>query len=196
MSAHVMHGKVAEFTTSTLRRARHLYVDEQLSCRAVAAKLAEESPEGEPSPSHTWVYDHLGRLGVLRTKSQADVVLQSRRRGKDYAAIHEVARRLTLEHNWSTRHIARLLGVTHKSIAFAIGPDERLNARDATLRRNWHADHPDVVKRVRRRARCISMRIDGATYSEIMLALQISKPTVSAYLRGAGLTGGYKLRLR
>jgi len=174
------------YPASLVREAERLYLEERLSCRGVARRLAAKH---DPPPSQQWVFDHLRRRGVLRSRSQADRVFNSRRTGKDYDALGRRARQLAGEKRWSVRQIARALGVSRNMVHAALRPDDRLDARQATLRRKWVADHPDVEARLDRRASAVFWRRQGLTYSRIAKLTGLSSATIYVALKEANLTG-------
>lgn len=165
--------------------AERLYVEERLSCRGVVKALARRF---DRAPSQQWVFDHLRRRGVLRTKSDADRIQNSRRTGKDYSALRRTARRLAQEKRWSVRHIARVLDVSRGMVRRSVDPVDRCDPSQATTRRAWQAEHPDVESRLDKHASAVFWRRQGRTYREIAGLTGLSIATIYLALKAAGMT--------
>lgn len=174
------------FTARTMLEARRLYVEERLSCRGVVARLRAAGVD--PAPSQQTVFDYLRRAGVLRTKSQADVIQNGRRNGRDYEAIGPVARELARERRWSVHRIARELDISRNAVKRHLEAEDRCDAAEATRRAQWEADTPEARARRERRIQVMQLRIAGKKLREIVAAVGVSLPTVCTWLREDGLT--------
>lgn len=175
------------YPVSLIQEAERLYVEERLSCRGVAARLAETY---DPAPSQEWVYQRLRERGVLRSKSRALRVRNGRENSKDYDALAAEAAKLAANRKLSIRRIAQDLGVSRNMARQAVRKADRCNPSRATRRRAWEADLPDVEDRLDRRARVIYLRRElGKTYAEIAAATGLARSTICVYLKDAGLIG-------
>lgn len=174
------------YPVSLVREAERLYVAERLSCRAVARRLAEKHGTG---PSQEWVHARMRERGVLRTKSETNKIQNGRRNGRDYekdlpARARELARR-----RWSVRRIARELGISRNAVKAYLPAADRCGPAEATVRQRWLADDAGAELRRGRRAQVLELRVRrGLKYREIAAITGLSVPTISAYLRQAGLT--------
>lgn len=176
--------RVPTFKTRIRREALKLYAS-GLSSRAVVRELEKSY---SPAPSQESICQWAKAAGILRSKTRANELRAKRVHQKDYDRIRQIARQLSDERQLSPMHIARVLGVQKSVIRRAIARDQRLDPSEATLRRKWQADLPDVNERLHKRETVITMRERGATYPQIIAATGLSQSTVSIYLRSAGLT--------
>lgn len=182
--------------SSLIHQAKALYLT-GLPCREVAAELARRLAPA-PAPTGQWVFQHMQRLGLLRTHSRAKEIEQARRHGRDYDAIRAEAVELVRERRWSARRAARHLGVTTGVVMRALPQELRQAAGpEAQRRRWWEAESPEVEARLDRRAEVVYRRRDlGQSYAEIHEATGISTHTIHRYLRSAGLVKPLRKRRR
>lgn len=172
------------YKTRLRQEAKRLYAS-GMSCREVARELAKTH---SPTPTHESIRGWMAAAGILRGIRRALELRAIRERGKDYDRIRAIARRLSNEKQLSPSHIARVLGVQKSVIRRVLDRDQRLDSAEATLRRNWQADLPDVHERLRKRELVVTLRERGATYPQIKATTGLSAATVYKYLREAGLT--------
>ncbi len=176
--------RTPEYPAEVVEEALRLYIDERLSCRGVEARLREKhSPAPSQESIHQWVKAH----GLLRTKSQADVIQNSRRNGRDYEGEVGPRAQELATRKLSVRRIARELGVSRQAVKRHLSEEDRPGPAMATIRQAWEADTPEARARRARRDQVVVMRHDGATYPEIEEESGLSTATVYLYLKGAGL---------
>jgi len=184
-------GTCPTYTVRLVSEAERLYVDEQLSCRGVVARLKELHP-GDPAPSQEWVNVHLRRRGVLRDKSRADEIMNARRNGKDYDGLAVRAHELASQ-KLSVRAIARRLDVSRNFVRLR-APEAAVGASEATKRQAWETDNPAASARRARRARVAELRMrwlagEHWDLKAIVADVGASLATVSSDLRATGLAG-------
>lgn len=177
-----MNGSVPVFRSLLIREALELYA-RGWSCRTVAADLARRY---DPAPSQQWVYERVRDAGVVRSKSRAMELREARRHGKNYDRLRREARRLAVEGHLSIREISRRLGVSRNMVQRTV-PELKTSRREATIRRCWFADLPDVKRRQERRELVVRLRREGKKYREISAATGLCWATIYLYLRAAGL---------
>ncbi|HAX81611.1 MAG TPA: hypothetical protein DCY40_03450, partial [Actinobacteria bacterium] len=128
---------------SLARRAAELYVEERLSCRAVAARLAAE--RGGAGPSHEWVAEQLRQRGLLRGKSAGQRARAEAVSRRDYADLERKARAL-FARGESARAVADRLGIARRTVVRWVGRTR--DPATATRVRAWEAPRDDVRERL------------------------------------------------
>lgn len=178
--------KTPQYPVRLVREAERLYIEERLSCRAVASRLRETYGA---APSQEWVHARMRERGVLRTKSQTNKIQNGRRNGRDYEKDLPARARELAARRWSVRRIARELGVSRNAVKAYIDPVDRCSRAEATVRERWLAEDPGAERRRELRVRVLDLRVrHGLKYREISEMTGLSVPTISAYLRQAGVT--------
>ena len=184
------------FTARVRAEALRLYKT-GLSCRRVAAALKATH---DPAPSQETVFQWCRAEGILRDRTRANELMNSRLNGRDYDAvrgevavlaeeqlsIHEIARRLGVSRNFVKRHFPE--DFEYESADGGVAKNTPTRLRAAMERRYWQAYLPDVEERRRIRDEVIARRERGETLPAIAAAVGKSPATVWLYCREAGLT--------
>lgn len=174
---------------SLVARAEELYTERRLSCRDVAAVMADEL--GGEGPSHVWIGTRLKAKGVLRTRGGANRARAEKAKEvdgalPDYAALQIEALHLARGRGLSPRQISAKLGVARSTIMRWLR-EHALSPADAQRMRAWAAKTPEVAARRRRYRAVIEMRAAGRTYTAIEEATSLSRSQIYLYLRRAGM---------
>jgi len=180
------------WSAALIPRTLELYLEQRLSCRAVAEQLAREL-DGD-GPSHEWVATRLRERGLLRDKSASQRARRKVQARRDYTVLEEGARGLYRQ-GFGVPAIAKRLDVSRRSVKRWTA-DLRRDPATAQRAKKWTAPTEDVRQRLRRRALVVELRQTGATYAAIVAATGVSKPTVYLYLRAAGLVRAQPNRRR
>jgi Homeodomain-like domain len=149
---------------------------EGLMPRDVIARLAQVGYRASTS----WLYKHLRRQGVLRTKSESARLTACRKRGRDYGALELTARsfdRAVL----TNAEIARRLRVSPEWVGGVLGPSSS-PVKGQALR--------SVFLRRRRREsvmNALALRADGLSYRQVSDRLEVSAETIRRWCRESGL---------
>lgn len=157
------------------------------SCRAAAAVLRARGNGPSQESIHQWAAE----AGILRTKSRADELMNSRlqERSIEEADMMRLrAREFALNRKWSSRYIAEVLGVSRNFVKHALGESVD-SPSNATRKRHWEADHPDVDERRQALYTAIDMKDAGESIPAIACAVSRSESIVWLWLRDAGRTG-------